>query len=84
MQAPGRGEPGFEARLEDRSGLGETGPGVLDCEELQKPFRADSDPAGEEALEVEGAQTDMIRHLLEGRLFGSVGLEIGERLSTRR
>ena len=45
VQPSGRGEPGLEGRLEDRSGFGETPAGVLDREVLEKPLGADPDPA---------------------------------------
>ena len=38
---------------------------------------AEAEPA-EDPLEVEGAQTDVSRHLLEGGTLGPMGLEIGE------
>ena len=38
---------------------------MLDGEVLEKTFGADSDPGGEEPLEVKGTQTHMFRHILE-------------------
>jgi hypothetical protein len=53
---------------------------MLDREVLQEAFRTDTGPAGEQALEVVGAEVDLLGYFLEAGLIVNMVFEIQDRL----
>jgi hypothetical protein len=76
VKPPRAGKTRFAGRVEDASRFPQQSPRVLGGEKLEEPFRADTGPAAEEALEMERAQARRPRYVLQARLFPEMRFEI--------